>query len=198
MECDNTLIGEKNEPPQRKKVNTVAVLSCCLGIFQVISGLLLRSSAYVADGLNVMAELPFQLQKKKGVFGIILGVIFLVGSLWLATVSFFDTSAVLDYFADCVSLLAIPAAFLSIIVKIIIRIFKKENGETTEKATFDIVVSVVIAVSVILTYLVDFYFEPAVAIAVSTYVFTFIVEKFTSMASERKKAKIRELSEEIQ
>ena len=61
MDHDSTPIEGKNEPPQRSSVSVNTLITCGLGVFQIFAGLFLKSSAYLADGINVMVDVPFQM-----------------------------------------------------------------------------------------------------------------------------------------
>lgn len=198
MDHDSTPIEGKNEPPQRSSVSVNTLITCGLGVFQIFAGLFLKSSAYLADGINVMVDVPFQMKRKKAVWGYLLCFVFIAVSFLIALSSFFDTASVLDYFKDCASLLTVPAAFLSIVFKVILRMNKKNSGEETAKITFDILISVLIAISVLLTYAVDFYFEPVIAIALATYTFAYSVERFSFLIAEIKKSKIQDISQDTE
>ena len=75
---------------------------------------------------------------------------------------------------------------------------KKNSGEETAKITFDILISVLIAISVLLTYAVDFYFEPVISIALATYTFAYSIERFSFLVAEIRKSKIQDISQDTE
>ena len=63
---------------------------------------------------------------------------------------------------------------------------------------FDIFVSVIVLLSVVFSYVVDFYFEPVVAMALGVYIFASAIEETKKMAHIKKVKEIEEIIAETE
>ena len=195
MDSDSSLNNENMEPPQNTNKNVI--IRTVLGVFQILTGFLAHSFAFVADGMNTLLSVPGTLCVRTGktIIGYLSVFVFSAVAIWLALATFFEMSATIDYLSSFVRLWVLPCIAVSIVVKAIMLYLVKEKAEAS-KLKFDLFVSAVVFVSVICSYWFSFYFEPVIAMALSIYMFAYSVEEGKRFYHMKKVREIETILEE--
>lgn len=215
-DSSNKLNNDNGEPPREKAVNKNVFLKIVLGFFQVITGLIASSMAFVADGVNTFVSIPSSIRASeknkdtKSITRYAFIIIFAVISAWIIIYTFFEMSRVINYLDTIADIWIVPCIIIALLTKITMLVFTREQlkekseqlraekREEISRMKFDIFVSVIVLLSVVFSYVVDFYFESVVAMALGVYIFASAIEETKKMAHIKKVKEIEEIIAETE
>lgn len=178
---------DKSSKSSFNEYNKRFIIRIVLCVFHVIVGIFSNSTAFIADGINSIAYLPCRIddgleQKKmklRQLFVYVFLLLIALVSTYIIIVSFFEMSATIGYKHSSPKLWVLVAIMASVLIKIymLLNIKSKENIDESEeifveelsKLKFDIFSSFMIFASIILSYSVDFYFEPVVGLSLAVF-----------------------------
>lgn len=155
---------EEQTKTEKKSLSSETVLRLAASVISIAGGLFLGSSALVGDGLLTLQHLCSGASERR-FSPIAVRVLGFLG-LFLAVSGFFETSLTISYAASAVRILALPVLTVALLLRIAV-LFLGKSGSFGWR---ELAVTAGVVLSVILSWLAAFYFEPALAAALGVWI----------------------------